>query len=379
MNNTDIISINAKLHFVFINLLHVLIPEEFLIKAAIFFSIIIATVIIVILFFLIRKANLHQRQVSFQKKINDLISEIAVCESEKELNEVFLKTTYQKILDHYQQTSIDRDFMIQELADTCKKFSGTTMNNIHWLFQKTNLKRQLLVHLKDKRWYIKAKAIQQLAYLQQEDQLPNIFRLSNHNNDLVRMEAQIATVKLIGFRGLRFLNVISYPVSEWQQLRLIQELSMHSIENFEGIDLWLKSKNKSVVEFSLRLIEIYQRHEFYDSVVQSFSHPSLEIRTQAVISISKISNEKTVEQLINVYSDSDPFLQILILKILQSLGAEKESSLLLNQLNNIDGSIERKSRNEKNMSEIEKKDGFVNDTTKKWNGVIPQLKIGGAV
>ena len=132
--------------------------------------------------------------------------------------------------------------MIQELADTCKKFSGTTMDNIHWLFQKTDLKKELLAHLKDKRWFVKAKAIQQLAYLQQKDQLPNIFRLANHNNDFVRMEAQIATVKLIGFNGLRFLNVIGYSVSEWQQLRLIQELSRHSIENFDGIEFLAEIK-----------------------------------------------------------------------------------------------------------------------------------------
>lgn len=380
MNIAEIILIQLKDYFIcHINLLHVFIPEEFLIKAATFFSIIIAAVIIVILIFLIRKSNLQQRKISFQKKFNDLISEIAICESEEELNEVFSQPAYQKILNHYQKTSIDRNFMIDELADTCKKFSGTTMNNIHWLFQKTDLKKELLAHLKDERWYIKAKAIQQLGYLQQKDQLPNIFRLANHNNDFVRMEAQIATVKLIGFSGLRFLNVIGYPVSEWQQLRLIHELSIHSVENFDDISFWLKSKNKTVVEFALRLIEIYQRHEFYDDVAQFLSHSSPEIRMQAIITLGKISNEKTAGLLKDIYSISDSSSQLLVLKTLRVLGAEKESLLLLTSLNN---TVEFfKSETEKGIKTegTEKKKEHADDMAKQWGVILPKLNMGGAL
>lgn len=376
---TDIIWIKIKGYFIFINILHVLIPEEFLIKAATFFSIVIATVIIITLFILFTKANLQRRQISFQKKFNNLISEVAICESEEELNEIFSQPEYQKILNHYQKNIIDGNFMIQELADTCKKFSGTTMDNIHWLFQKTDLKKELLAHLKDKRWFVKAKAIQQLAYLQQKDQLPNIFRLANHNNDFVRMEAQIATVKLIGFNGLRFLNVIGYSVSEWQQLRLIQELSRHSIENFDGMSFWLKSKNSSVVEFALRLVEIYQRYEFYDAAVQSLSHSSSEIRTQAVITVGKISNEKTAVALINIFATSGPELQLLILKTLQAIGADKESSLLSEQLNKTDNIYKSETDKEIKTSEIEKKKEFVDEKAKQWGVVIPKLNVGGAL
>ncbi|MBK5273021.1 MAG: hypothetical protein JJE22_18630, partial [Bacteroidia bacterium] len=165
MDIPNIILLKANGYNIFNYLLYDLVPQNLLVDAAIFFSAAIISVILVILFYLFWRKRLSQRKETFQKKINDLISEIAICESEQELNEVIAQPAYLKILLKYQQSRIDRNFMIDELAETCKKFSGTTMANIHWLFQKTELEKELLLHLNNKHWYIKAKAIQQLGYL----------------------------------------------------------------------------------------------------------------------------------------------------------------------------------------------------------------------
>lgn len=382
MNVADIILLKANVYNAFYNLLDALIPQSFLVDAAIFFSVVIVTVILVILSYLFWRSRRNQRKISFQTQFNDLISEIAVCESEEELNEVLSLPLYQKILQYYQRSRVDRNFMIEELAETCKKFSGNTMTNLHWLFQKTDLKKELLHHLNDKRWYIKAKAVQQLAYLQQKDQIPNIFRLANHNNDLVRMEAQVATVKLIGFEGLRFLNVIGYPISEWQQLRLIQELSGHSIEKFDNIGNWLKSKNDGVVEFALRLVEIYQRYEFYNAVEQCLSHSSVSICRQAVVTISKISNERTAGILVSYYENSPSSIQLLILKIFQIIGTENEASFLLSQLNHADDSFKleaAKALQKSGNTGIGKIEELVDNTIPPWDIILPQLKMEGSV
>lgn len=382
MDIVDITFIKAGGLYNFSHLLYALVPKSFLVKAATFFSAIIVSVIIVIIFYLFRKSGLHSRKVLFQNRFNDFISEIAICETEEELNQVLSQPSYQEILQLYQRSRVDRNFMIEELAETCKKFSGNTMANINWLFKKTNLKEALLHNLNDKRWYIKAKAIQQLAYLQQKDQLPNIFRLANHNNDLVRMEAQVATVKFIGFDGLRFLNVIGYPISEWQQLRLIQELSQHSIEKFDSVDNWLKSENESVVAFALRLTVIYQLYEFYDRAVECLSHSSLYICKLAVIALAKISNEKTPSLFVNYYSDRDPLIQLIILTKLQAMGTEKELPFLLSQLNHTDDSFKleaAKAIRQISTVGIEQIEEHIDEAAQPWNIILPQIKMEIAV
>lgn len=383
MNIVDIIWLKVKGCLLFTDLLHTLVPYRFLEIATIFLSLLIISIISIILFHLLQKAKLKQRQLSFQKKFNDLISEVAICESEEELDSVFINEGYQEIFDLYQHTQIDRSFMIDELARACKEFSGITRTNIRWLFQKTTLKKDLQEKLKDKRWFIVAKTVQQIAYLQLKDMLPNIFLLANHNNDWVRMEAQVATVKLVGFDGLRFLNVISYPFSGWQQLRLIQELSCHSIEKFDNIGHWLKSKNKSVVELAIRLAGIYQRYEFYDSVVQCVSHSSASISEQAIETIGKISNEKTSELLINIFPKATPSIQRQIEATLKIIGTENDmaalQSLLIDSAR-IVNSEAKETSGKLNDAELKEIEDTSNDVMlRNRNIILPHLNVGGAI
>lgn len=382
MNIAGIIWFKLKGYILFSSLLQTLVPNRFLEIATLFLTLSITTVIIVILFNLLQKANLKKRQLGFQKKFNDLISEIAICESEEELNEVFINNGYQQIFEQYQRKPIDRCFMIDELARTCKEFNGITRTNIRWLFQKTTLKKDLLERLKDKRWYIVAKTIQQIAYLQLKELLPNIFLLANHNNDLVRMEAQIATVKLVGFDGLRFLNVISYPISEWQQLRLAQELSEHLIKKFDTIEHWLKSKNKSVVEFALRLAGIYQRYEYYDQVAQYLSHSSESIAKLAVESIGKISNESTAGLLLSIFQQATSSVQYQVIETLKTIGTGKDMASLQELTNLPAASISEtiEAKNPLQDPEIATLDDATAAASRlNRNIILPQLNIGGAI
>lgn len=380
MNSAEIIWLQSKCCLLFSDLLHVVIPNELLEIATILLSFVVISVIVVILFSLLKKAKLKQQQLYFKKIFNDLISEIAICETEEELNVAFSNETYQEIFEQYQLKPLDRNFLIDELATTCKEFNGVTRANIHWLFQKTTLRRDLLENLKDKHWYIVAKTVQQIAYLQLKDMLPHIFLLANHNNDLVRMEAQVATVKLVGFNGLRFLNVINYPISEWQQLRLIQELSEHPVNRFDAIENWLKSNNNSVVEFALRLVSIYQRHEYYEPVTKSLSHPTESIALLAVEAMGKISNEKTTELLINLFPNFSSCVQYKITETLKSIGSENELANLQGMLSHPTHTktiLDTNATNNSEAKEIETAD--TNAARLNRNIIVPKLNMGGAI
>ncbi len=354
--------------------------EQLLLNTVVFFSLLIIFLIVFILFYFFRKKRRNQRKISLQKKFNDFISEIAVCDSKEELNEVFLQPAYQKILNQSQQTRFERNLLIRELAETCKKFSGTTMSNINWLFQKIQLEKELVLNLNNHRWYIKAKAVQQLAYLQQQSQINSIFQLTNHENNLLRMEAQSAIVKLTGFDGLQFLNIVNHPISEWQQLRLIQELSGHTSEKLGNISQWLKSKNNSVVDFALRLVEIYRQYEYYDEVKECLCHPSASVCKKAVVTLSQISNETTAGFLADHYPNYDESIQLVIFRILRAAGTENEIPFLLSILNHPDDAFKMeaaKAIGQISAKGIEKIEELVDETTYPWNIILPQIKTEG--
>jgi hypothetical protein len=351
--------------------------QQTLFNAIIIFGVLIIILIAFIFIYLFRKKKRWLRKVFLQTSLNNFIGEIAICESENELNNIFSNPDHQRTIRQFQKRELDRNLLITELAETSKKFRGTTMDNILWLFEKMNLDKQLLKNLSQKKWHKKAKAIQQLAYLQQKNSIKNIFSFTNHENDALRMEAQIAIVKMIGFEGLNFLNNVTHPVSEWQQLRLIEELSSHTAVDLDNIHEWLKSKNLTVINFALRLVEIYRLYDFYDEVKHLLSHFSMTICKTAVVTISQISNETTADLLVAHYPSYDSLTQMKILEILQVDGTKNQLPFLFSLLNYADDSYKlgaAKAIVKISKSGMEKIENMVDRTLFPWNIILPQIK-----
>lgn len=352
--------------------------EQLLLDFVLIFCSLIILLIVFILIFLYRKTKHNHRKIFLQKKFNNFLGEIAICESEKELTAILFHPAHQNILHQFRQNSFDKNLLIDELAETSKQFRGSTMYNIQWLFEKMELEKELLKNLNSSKWHKKAKAIQHLAYLHQKNRLKDIFLFVDHKNILVRREAQIAIVKLTGFSGLEFLNVVRHPISDWQQLRLIQELSGATSEKFGNISLWLQSKNESVVNFALRLVEIYQQFDYYDEVKECLSHPSMSICERAIITLNNIGNETTPDLLIKYFPGYDASLQIQILKILQADGNENHLPFLFSLINHPDDSFKLEAAKailNINPASIEKMKLLIDEFSYPWNIILPQIKM----
>ena len=226
-----------------------------------------------------------------------------------------------------------RKVIAQELLNAKKNLSGSSAGYIKRLYLQLNLDIYALNKLKSDKWYIKAQAIQELSIMDLKENLTKIYRLINNINDLVRMEAQVAVVRLYGFEALRFLDLVSYPLSEWQQIKLLQELSQVSAENFNGIEKWLKSENKTVVIFALKLARIYFRFELHDHIAKCLTDTDAQIRLQAILTLGEIYNDQTAGILIGKYLKEDLTNQMAIVQVLGNIATEEDYLFLLDQLN----------------------------------------------
>jgi hypothetical protein len=226
-----------------------------------------------------------------------------------------------------------RRFLTEELLKAKKNLSGSAADNIRHLYLQLNLDRYALAGLKNRRWYIKAQSIQELSVIGLKEHLVKLYRLTNNVNDLVRMEAQIAVVNFYGFEGLRFLDVVSYPITEWQQIKLLQELSKISPDNFNGIEKWLKSANKTVVIFALKLVQNYHRFELHDVVAECLNDVNQHVKFQAIITLGEIFDAGTSDLLMGKFLSSDLKHQLAIIKVFQNIATEDEIPFLLDQLN----------------------------------------------
>lgn len=263
---------------------------------------------------------------------SEVISMLAVSDTEEELTEILEGFIVAANKKGWMKDFYARHILIKELVQGAKSISGTGRNNICWFYNKMELELDTINRLKNKNWHIKAGAIQVLSYLDQKKHITKIYRFTNNKNELVSHEARMAVVKLTGFQGLRFLDIISYPISEWQQLHLMHELSKKDKTDLKDIGRWLQSKNDSVAEFALRLVEVYQVHELHDGAALLLHHPNNSVKLKAILALRQIHNDKTAALMIKEFEGYSTEVQFSILTCLQETGTEKEIAFLATYL-----------------------------------------------
>jgi HEAT repeat protein len=238
-----------------------------------------------------------------------------------------------------------RQVAIDELIKCKKNFSGAVADNIVALYNKLGLREDSLLKMKNKRkWYLQARGIQELYLMDQKDLLTKIYRETNSKHEFVRSEAQIAVIHLTGFNGLRFLDVITYPLTLWQQIKLLEQLKLFGKKEdlSDRIPKWLLSKNDTVVVFALRLAAEYQQFAIKDNVVECLVHPSKIVRTQAIKTLIILSDETTPSMLIGYFSKEDFENQVHILNSLMNMATDEQKDFMIRLLDAPDNIIKVK-------------------------------------
>lgn len=360
----------------------VLVQPWHLLLGMVFFILLIAGVIFFILLYLIRRTRRSALRLQLREIYSELISELAVCETEDELYAFIQQPSVKELLYRLKSDGFARKVMITELLKTVKSMSGSAAANVCWFYAQADLDKDSLTRLQNGAWHVKARAIQELSGLRQRKQITKIYRLTNHPDELVRDEARTAVVKLTGFEGLRFLDVITYPITAWQQLCLLHELSFHKAQSFDQIGGWLNSANSSVVEFALQLIKVYQLYDLHPQVLTCMSHPSVTVRKKAIQALHEIYQAEAAEQLINQFQQEEQELQLLILQLFEVHASETEVAFLVTCLSHTSPEIQAaaaKALHSTHADGIMLIEQQVAVTEYPWTILLPQLKQEGAI
>ncbi|MDB5143532.1 MAG: hypothetical protein JWQ66_2245 [Mucilaginibacter sp.] len=226
-----------------------------------------------------------------------------------------------------------RELLTKEIMSAKRSISGASADNLKHLYQQLKLDKYALISLKSRYWHIKGKAIQELTVMEMDEFATELYPYTNNQNELVRMEAQTALVQFHGFEGLRFLDIVTYPISDWQQIKLLQQLSLVPPSNI-SIDAWLKSTNNSVVVFALKLARNYHRFELHDNIVSCLDHEDPEVRLHAIHCLCEIYTDETSDQLVSRFLNECFKNQLTMVKAFQNIGSEKDILFLSSLLNN---------------------------------------------
>jgi hypothetical protein len=227
-----------------------------------------------------------------------------------------------------------RSFVLNELVNARKNFTADAAENTKFLYEQLGLKTYSLKKLRSSKWHVKARGIQELYLMGQSDVLKSIYKNTNARHEFVRMEAQTGIIHMIGFEGLRFLDLVSYPLTEWQQIKLLEQLnySKMNVTLSPAIPRWLNSPNDTVVVFALKLAEEYQQIALHDTILLCLHHPDEAVRRQAILTLVAIANEKTPLLLTEHFYKESLANRLVILDGLQKIATEQQAPFLIGLL-----------------------------------------------
>lgn len=277
-------------------------------------AIIIVFVLVMLLIILVLFYSFYKYRVLSNKQIWTHIIENKITESIV-LGQNFVEND--ESFDRHLREPAFRSLFLDLLVASERKFSGSAREEITHLFYKFSLEDEAWRNLSKKKAYLIAGGIQELTAMSVLRALPQFTSLLGHKEKQVYQEAQYGIVSFSGADGLNFLDTLQHPLSEWQQLRILNSIVDIPHAQAVKIDQWLESTNASVIIFTLRLMRKFQMMSYYDQVLQLLEHDDTAVKLQVVRTLEAFENNDTMKQLIACFPEQPQEVQIEILKAMK--------------------------------------------------------------
>jgi HEAT repeat protein len=217
-----------------------------------------------------------------------------------------------------------RQALIDQMIDVSVNLKGDAEEKLEGLYLYLGLDRDSIKRANNFRWHKKIKGFRELAFMNIKDANPVIYKALNSKNEILRMEAQIALVRLSDEDPFGFLFQLTRPFSLWEQITLHELIIQHDIPLPE-FKKWLKASNPTVVMFALRMIREFKQKDAEDDLREILEHPSPEVRCLAVQVAGDLEMRSTLEVMKRMYKSQN---YNTCLEIIRSMAKMPDVSLL---------------------------------------------------
>jgi hypothetical protein len=180
-------------------------------------------------------------------------------------------------LDEVADNRVSRQVLINQMIDLSVNLKGEIKEEIQKLYLRLGLKRDSLEKAYSRKWHQNVKGFRELAFMNIREANEKIFKSVNANNEILRMEAQIAMVRLADGNPYEFLDVLKKPLSLWEQVTLHELQIQHDLKVPE-FKQWFGSDNISVVMFSLEMVAWYKQRGGGKEILGLFEHEVDQVR-----------------------------------------------------------------------------------------------------
>ena len=217
-----------------------------------------------------------------------------------------------------------RQVLIDQMIDVSINLKGEEARKLLGLYKHLGLDRDSVIRARDYRWHKKIKGFRELAFMNIKDANDTIYKALNSSNEILRMEAQIALVRLGDESAFDFLSHLERPFSLWEQISLHELIVQHNLP-LPQFKQWLTSSNLTVVMFSLRMIREFKQAEAEEGVHDTILHPDPAVKQLAIQVAGDMNMRSTLDTMKHMYKFQE---YNVCLEIVRSMGKMPDLALL---------------------------------------------------
>ena len=275
----------------------------------------IVTMILLLLFILLNRRRMEKREKLHQylmEKYQELI-----------INYLFGNAAP----DDFRPIASDtypRQVLIDQMIDVSINLKGEEARKLLGLYKHLGLDRDSIERARNYRWHIKIKGFRELAFMNIKDANDAIYKALNSSNEILRMEAQIALVRLGDESAFDFLSHFERPFSLWEQISLHELIVQHNLP-LPQFKQWLTSSNPTVAMFALRMIREFKQAEAEEAVHDTILHPDPAVKQLAIQVAGDLNMRSTLETMKHMYKFQE---YNVCLEIVRSMGKMPDLAML---------------------------------------------------
>lgn len=261
----------------------------------ILYSIITLITLLIIILLNRRKMEREQRQKDYLlEKYQELLMDFLFDEEKRE-------EAYQE-LNKVAHNPMNRQVLIDQMIDLSVNLKGEIREMIQALYVRLGLKKDSLRKAHSRKWHENVKGFRELAFMNIRDANKKIIESLNSNNEILRMEAQIAMVRLAEENPYEFLDFMEKPLSLWEQVTLHEMLIQHGLK-VPAFKQWFQSENTTVLIYALEMISWFKQKGASKEIALLFDHEDEQVRETAYRVCGEITLHSSLPAMIRKYPE----------------------------------------------------------------------------
>jgi len=217
-----------------------------------------------------------------------------------------------------------RQVLIDQMIDVSVNLKGDSEEKLMKLYMELNLDDDSIARARSRKWHKKIKGFRELAFMGIRDGNSEMYKALNSRNEILRMEAQIALVRLSDENHFDFLSQLKRPFSLWEQITLHDLIIQHEIP-VPDFQKWLSSTNPTVVMFALRMIREFRQTNAEPEIRKALLHRDPRVSRLAVEVSGDLDLRTTLDTMKRMYKFQE---YNNCLEIVKSMGKMPEQSML---------------------------------------------------